>query len=624
MTISNSEIARVLYEIGEYLEMEGIAFKPRAYEKVAQTIESLAEEAGDIYKKGGLKALENIPGVGVSIAEKIEELIKTGKCKEYEQLKKKTPVDLSNLTRIEGLGPRKIKALYEELGIKNVIDLEKSAKAGKIAKLEGFGEKSEQNILKGLEFLKKDGGRFPLPLAMSGVGALRDRLKSLKEVEELEIAGSVRRYKETIGDVDILAISKNPKRIMDYFVSMPEVARVYAHGSTKSAVKLKNGMDADLRVVSEESYGAALMYFTGSKDHNVALRELAIKKGYTLNEYGLFRGTKEKKGKLVAGKTEEEIYKVLGLEYIPPEMREMTGEIELALRQAPTDAKAVAGRQGKRPGLPKVIGYGDLKGDLQVQTNWTDGEKSIEEMAAAAMKIGLEYIAITDHTKRLAMTHGLDEKRILKQMEEIDKINLRFPATDSIIFQKAGSRQRRDKIQNSGFRILKSTECDILKDGSLDLPDKILEKLDIVGVSVHSYFNLPKDEQTKRIQRAMENPNVDIVFHPTGRIVGRREPYDLDMEAIIKTAKKTGTVLEINGSDRLDLRDQHIRMCVEAGVKMAIDSDAHNDSQLYFSHFGIGQARRGWATKDDIINAWPVELMLSMLKNPKYKAQNPK
>ena len=580
MKVSNQEIANILYEIGEYLEMQDVAFKPRAYEKAAQTIESLAEDAGDIYKKGGLKALENIPGIGVSIAEKIEELLKTGKCQEHELLKKKTPVDLANLTKVEGLGPKKIKVLYQKLKIKNIGDLEKAAKAGKIAALEGFGEKSEQNILKGLEFLKKGSGRFPLPLIMGNIMELRNRLKSLKDVERLEVAGSVRRYKETVGDADILVISKNPKPIMDYFVSMPEVAHVYAHGPTKSAVKLKSGLDVDVRIVPEESYGAALMYFTGSKDHNVALRELAIKKGYTLNEYGLFKGTKEKKGKLAAGKTEEEIYRVLGLEYIEPEMREMTGEIELAQKNS----------------LPKIIGYGDLKGDLQVQTNWTDGEKSIEEMAMAAMKIGLEYIAITDHTKRLAMTHGLDEKRLMKQMQEIDELNRKF------------------KIKNIEFKILRSTECDILEDGSLDLPDEILKKLDVVGASVHSHFNLSEIEQTKRVCRAMKNPNVDIIFHPTGRIVGRREAYNLDMSTIIKTAKETCTILEINGSDRLDLRDQYIRMCVDAGVKMSIDSDAHNDSQLYFSGFGIAQARRGWATKNDIINAWSVDKMLSFLK----------
>ena len=575
--ITNEEIAKILREISEYLEMEGEAFKPRAYEKAAEAVEALAEEVGVIYKKGGSKALENIPGFGVSIAEKVEELIKTGRCRYYEQLKKKTPVNLGELSTVEGLGPKNIKRLYQELRIKNLKDLEKSARAGKIKNLEGFGEKSEENILRGIEFLKQSGGRFVLGLVMPEINAIADQLRSLKEVKKLEVAGSVRRWKETIGDADILVISEKPKAVMDFFVSLPQVARVFAHGETKSAIKLKNGMDVDLRVVPENSYGAALNYFTGSKDHNVALREIAIKKGYKLNEYGLFRGKKP-----IAGKTEKEIYGALGMDYIEPEMREMTGEIESAQKHK----------------LPKLLDYGDIRGDLQVQTNWTDGSNSIEEMAMAAMSRGLEYIVITDHTKRLAMTGGLDEKRILKQMKEIDNLNSKF------------------KKQNMKFNILKGTECDILKDGSLDLPDEILEKLDVVGVSVHSLFNLSRKEQTERIKKAMNNPNVDIIFHPTGRLIQRRAAYDLDMSEIVQEAKKTGTILEIDASpERLDLRDQHIRMCVEAGVKMSIDSDAHSISHFDFIEYGIAQARRGWCTKNDIINAWPVEKMLSFLKN---------
>jgi len=571
--VTNDEIAKIFYEIGEYLEMQGVAFKPRAYEKVAETIGSLQEEVAGIYKKGGLKAVEKIPGVGVSIAEKIAELVKTGKIKYYEQLKKKTPVNLSELINIEGLGPKHIKKLYQKLKIRNLKDLEKAAKAGKISKLEGFGKKSEENILKGIEFVKKSGGRFILGFVMSDIRVIEDRLKAFKEVKKIKVAGSVRRRKETIGDADILVISDKPKKIMDYFVSMPEVVRVYAHGNTKSAIKLKNGLDVDLRVVPEKSYGAALSYFTGSKDHNVKLREIAIKKGYKLNEYGLFKGKKQ-----IAGRSEEEIYKALGMNYIEPEMREMTGEIGIA-------------------GLPKLIKYNDLKGDLQVQTNWTDGKYSIEEMAKSAIDIGLQYIAITDHTKRLAMTNGLDKKRILKQMAAIDKVN------------------RKLKAKGSKFKVLKGTECDILKDGSLDLPDNVLAKLDVVGVSVHSLFNLSKKEQTERIKRAMKNPNVDIVFHPTGRLINRRKPYQVDIDEIIKTAKETKTILEIDAfPDRLDLKDEYIRKCVQAGVRMSIDSDAHSSSHYPFLEYGIAQARRGWATKNDIINAWPVEKMLKFLK----------
>lgn len=588
MPVGNGEISRILYEIGEYLDMQGEAFKPRAYEKAAQIIEGLQGEVREIYANGGLKAVENIPGVGISIAEKIEELIKTGNCKYYEQLKKKMPVDLSNLTRVAGLGPKKIKALYQKLEIKNLQDLEKAAKAGKISKLEGFGPKSEENILKSLEFAKKDTGRFALPNVLPVVQEIEDRLRGLKGVKKAQVAGSVRRRKETIGDADILVISDSPRPVMDYFVSMPEVARVLANGETKSTVTLKNGLNVDVRVLPEESYGSALNYFTGSKDHNVALRQIAIKKGYKLSEYGLFKVENLPAGRQeqIAGSSEEEIYKTLGMDYIEPELREMTGEIEAALRQA----------QGKHPGLPEIIGYGDIRGDLQTQTNWTDGSNSIEEMAQAAMAKGLEYIAITDHTKRLAMTHGLDEKRIVQQMKEIDELNRGF------------------RVKGLGFRVLRGSECDILKDGALDLPDEILKQLDFVGASVHSYFNLSREEQTERLIRAMKNPNVDMIFHPTGRIVQKREPYDLDMEKIIKVAKETGTILEINGSDRLDLRDQHIRMCVEAGIKMAIDSDAHHVSHFDFIEFGIAQARRGWATKKDIINAWPLEKMLKMLK----------
>ncbi len=503
MGASNSEIARILYEIGEYLEMQGVAFKPRAYEKVAQTLESLEEPVAEIYKKGGLKAVENIPGVGISIAEKIEEILKTGELKYYEQLKKKTPVDLSALTRVEGLGPKKIKVLYQKLGIRNLADLEKAAKAGKIGKLEGFGPKSEQNILGGLEFAKDAGGRFLLGSVFWDIKAIEDQLAGLPGVKKALVAGSIRRRRETVGDADMLVVSDKPRPIMDYFVSMPQVARVYAHGDTKSAIKLKNGMDVDLRVVPVESYGSALNYFTGSKDHNVKLRQIAIKKGLKLSEYGLFKGAKQ-----IAGRTEEEVYKALGMDYIEPEMREMRGEIEAAQKHS----------------LPKLIGYGDLKGDLQVQTNWTDGQKSIEEMALAAAKTGLEYIVITDHTKRLAMTGGLDERRIVQQMKEIDAVN------------------RKLKVKSLKLKVLKGTECDILWDGSLDLPDEILKQLDVVGVSVHSLFDLSQKEQTARIKKAISNPHADILFHPTGRLIKKREPYDVDMEEIISVAKKTGTI----------------------------------------------------------------------------------
>ncbi len=578
MKLSNHDIAEILREISVYLEMDDIPFKPRAYAKAAEAIENIGENIEDVYakesKNNGLKALEKIPGIGLSIAEKIEELIKTKHIKYFEDLKKKTPVDLNNLLKIEGLGSKSIKKLYKELGIKNVQELEKAARGGKISRLEGFGEKSEENILKSIEFIKKSGDRFILGFVMPDILRIGERLKKLKEVELVNIAGSVRRKKETIGDCDILAISDKPGLVMDAFVNMPEVERVYMHGETKSMIKLKNGMDVDLRVVPQKSYGAAMQYFTGSKDHNVELRQIAVKKGYKLNEYGLFKGEK-----YIVGKTEKEIYNKLGLDYIEPEMRENQGEIKLAQERK----------------LPALINYDDLKGDLQIQTNWTDGSNTIEEYAEEAIKMGLEYILITDHTKRLAMTGGLDERKILNQMAAIDEVNRKF--------------------KNKKFKILKGSEVDILKDGTMDIKDEVLKKLDIVGGSIHSHFNLSEYEQTRRLVKAMENKNVDIIFHPTCRIINKRPAINIDMEEIIRVAKKTGTILEIDAfPNRLDLKDEYIKKCVDAGVKLSIDSDAHSVSHMRYLEWGISQARRGWAKKSDIINAWPLEKMLKMLK----------
>jgi len=573
---SNRSIAEILSYIGEYLEMQKVPFKPRAYEKAAETIGALEEEVADIYKKGGIPALKEIPGVGNSIAEAIEEFIKTGKIKFYEELKKQTPVRLDELARIEGLGPKSIQKLYQELGIKNLKELEAAAKSGKIAKLEGFGKKSEEKILKGIGFAEQSGQRFILGYMMPRIRSVSDRLMKVPGIEKVTVAGSARRKKETIGDVDILAIAKDAKSTkaaMDAFVSMSDVINIIAQGDTKSSVKIKTGLNIDLRVVKRDSYGAALNYFTGSKDHNVVLRQVAMKHGWKLNEYGLFKGTKQ-----IAGKSEEELYKKFGMDYIEPELRENTGEIELA-------------RAHK---LPKIIGYDDLMGDLQVQTDWTDGTESIEAMAKAAIARGLRYIVITDHTKRLAMTHGLDEKRLLQQMVEIDKLNKKF----------AGK-----------IKILKGSECDILKDGSLDIKDEVLAKLDVVGVSVHSHFGLSQKEQTERVKRAIMNPHADILFHPTGRIINRRPPINLDMDEIITVAKKTGTIMEVNSfPERSDLKDEYVRKCIDAGVKLSIDSDAHSSRHFYLLEWGIATARRGWAEKKDVINAWPIEKMLGCLK----------
>ncbi len=579
---TNQDIAKVLREVGEYLAMQQVPFKPRAYEKAAEAVEGLETEAAQRYAEGGIKALREIPGVGASIADHIEELLRTGRLAYHETLKKEMPVRLDELSRVEGLGPKSVERLYRELGIRNLKDLEAAAKAGKIAALPGFGKKSEEKILKGVGFAKGSGHRFVLGHIMPKVREIEAMLGAVPGVERAIAAGSARRRKETVGDIDILAISSDPHAVMDAFVAMPGTMSVIAHGATKSSIKIRPGINVDLRVVPRESYGAALDYFTGSKDHNVAIRQIAAKKGLKLNEYGLFRMAAGGKEVRIAGDDEREIYAHLGMDWPEPELREDAGEVQAALAHA----------------LPKLIGYGDLAGDLQVQTDWTDGTASIEAMANAAASQGLRYIAITDHTKRLAMTHGLDETRIRKQWREIDAVNARL-----------GGR----------MTVLKGTECDILKDGSLDLPDDVLARLDVVGVSVHSFFGLSRKDQTARVIRAMENPHVDILFHPTCRIIDRRPPIDLDMDAVIMAAKRTGTVLEIDAyPDRTDLKDEYIRKCVDAGVPLSIDSDAHAPAHFPYLEYGIAQARRGWASKDDIVNAQPLEKMRARLKKNRH------
>jgi len=571
--MNNAEIARIMREIAILLDMEEVQFKPRAYEKAAYAIEALDQPVAEMYRQGGMKAIESIPGVGKNIAEKILTLIETGRLPYYEDLKQKTPVDLANLTAIEGLGPKMIKALYDHLGIKTVEELEKAAQEGKIRHLPHFGEKSEQKILKGIAFLKKSSGRFPLGVALPLVLEIEGRLQKIKGVKQVAVAGSIRRRKETIGDADILVVSSQPDLVMDVLVKMPEVVLIHGKGHTKSSVKLNNGMDVDVRVVEEQSFGAALNYFTGSKDHDIALRRIAQEKNLKLNEYGVYRGEK-----VLAGVTEAEVYEALGLPYIPPELRENSGEIEAA----------IAGK------LPDLIDYDDLKGDLQTQTNWTDGSNSIEEMAQEAKRLGLEYIAITDHTKSLAMTGGSDEKKLQQQMAVIDELNKKL----------------------RGITILKGAEVNINKDGTLDIADDTLAKLDVVGVAVHSHFSLSREDMTRRVIRAMENPHADILFHPTGRLIQKREPYDIDIDEVIKAAKRTGTVLEIDGyPDRLDLKDEHVRKAVEAGVKLVIDTDAHNVNHLSFLHYGIATARRGWAKKSDILNTKSLKEFIKSLKD---------
>jgi len=570
----NKELAKIFYQIAEFLELEGEKFKSQAYEKVALMLETMSQDVKEIYEKGGKEALKEIKGVGESIAEKIEEYIKTGKIKYYEDFKKKLPFNLDELTKVEGLGPKRAKVLYEKLGIKNLKDLEEAVKKHKIRGLFGFGEKTERNILQAINFLKKSTGRFLLGEILPLAREIEEKLKSLKEVKEISMAGSLRRKKETIGDVDLLVISSNPQKVMDFFVSLPNVIKVWGKGPTRSSVRTKEGFDVDLRILPEKSYGAGLQYFTGSKEHNIFLRRIAIEKGFKLSEYGLFKGKK-----MVAGKNEEDIYHALGMDWIPPEMRENQGEIEMALSHS----------------LPKVIDLKDIKGDLHCHSDWDGGENSIEEIAQRATEMGYSFVGISDHTKFLKIEHGLDERALKKRNTFIDKLNLRF--------------------KNKGLKILKSCEANILNDGRLDISDSVLKELDLVIAGIHSNFKMTKEKMTERIIRAMKNPYLNIISHPTGRILKRRDEYQIDFDKILRAAKEFKVVLEINSwPERLDLSAENIRRAKKEGVKMVINSDSHQIDQMRFIEYGVYQARRGFAEKEDIINTWPLEKMLDFLK----------
>ena len=566
--MKNRELAQIFNDIASYLEMDEVPFKPYAYQKVAAALEGLEESAASIYKRKGLKGLEEIPGVGKNIALRIEEYLKTGKIKYYEQFKKRLPLNLGEMTSVEGMGPKRARLLYQKLGIKDLKSLEKAAKAKKIASLPGFGEKTEKNILEAIKFLKRSKGRFFLGEILPEVKYIIGRLKELKEVEQISVAGSVRRMKDTIGDVDILVTTENPKKVMDFFVSLPGITKIWGKGLTKSSIRMEEGFDVDLRALRKKSYGSALQYFTGSKEHNIITRRIAIQRGLKLSEYGLFRGKR-----MIAGWSEEGIYKALGMAWMAPELRENEGEIEAAL----------AGK------LPKIIGYGDILGDLHCHTTWTEGKQDIKEMVISARELGYQYLGISDHAKFLSMVHGLDEKRLFKQMKEIDELSKKI----------------------KGIKILKGLETNILKDGSIDIKDEALERLDYAIAGVHSNFKMEKDKMTERIIRAMKNPNIDILSHPTGRVLRKRDEYQCDFDKVLRAAREYNVVLEINAQPkRMDLTSQNVRRAKEAGVKMVINTDSHEKDQLKFMELGIAQARRGWAEKKDIINTRPLEELL--------------
>lgn len=567
--MKNREVANLLYEIADLLELKGeMIFKIRAYRRAAQAIESTSKDIEDVWKEG---KLDDIPGVGKGIAEKIGEYLEKGCLRYLEELKKGIPPGFEELLSIEGIGPKKVKLFYEKLKIKNLKELEEAAKKGKLRKIPTLGEKTEQNILASIAAAKRRGGRMLLGYALLLADEITENMKKNKDVDRISVAGSLRRMKETIGDIDILVTSRKPNSVISYFTKMKSVARVLAVGPTKASINLFNGMQVDLRVLPDREYGSALMYFTGSKEHNIELRKIAIAKKMKLSEYGLFKGKK-----FFAGRSEEEIYKKLGMSYIEPEMRENRGEIELALK----------GR------IPKLIGYKDICGDLQMHTKWSDGANTIEEMALAAKRLGYEYICVTDHIGHLAVANALDKKRIEKQRKEIDKIN-KFSAVE----------------------ILQGGEIDIRADGKLDVDNSVLKELDIVLASLHSALKAGTERNTKRILTAMENPHVDIIAHPSGRLLDRREGAELDMEKIIGYAKKTNTILEIDAQpERLDLSDVNVKAAVEAGCLLAIDTDAHSIDQLRHMRIGIATARRGWAKKEDVINTRPLEKMKKCLK----------
>jgi DNA polymerase (family X) len=546
----------------DLLEIDGAnQFRVRAYRTAARNIANLPHSLADMILDG--KDLSELPGIGQDLAGKITEIITRGRLTELESITKRLPAGLIDITRVAGLGPKRAGVLYRELGIASVGELEKAARAEQVRELPGFASKMEQTILADIE--RRGGGqagkRLKLSVAQELARPLLAYLEKVKGVKRVEAARSYRRGMETVGDLDVLVTHASSSDVMERFVGYEDVERVISKGPTRATVVLRFGLQVDLRAVPEESYGAALHYFTGSKAHNVAVRLMGVKKGLKINEYGVFKGDKR-----IAGRTETEVYEQVGLPYIEPELREDRGELEAALK-------------GK---LPKLIEIKDIKGDLHCHTEATDGHASLEEMAEAARKRGYRYLAVTDHSKRLAMTRGLDEKRLAAQMKEVDRLNKKL----------------------DGFTILKAIEVDILEDGSLDLPPDALKDLDLLVCSVHHKFNLPRDVQTERIIRAIgSRPTLTILGHPSGRLIPQRKPYDIDMEKVMRAARDCGCVIELNAQpERLDLTDIDCQMARDMGVMVAISTDAHSPGEFDFMRFGVTQARRGWLEAANVIN----------------------
>jgi len=571
--LKNLELSRIFEQITRILKIKGEnPFKIRAYEKVALVLENLAIDIETIYRQGGLN---NIPGVGEGIAKKIEEFLTTGKLEYYEKLKETIPTGVIELLDIPEVGPKTAKLLYEELGVDSIEKLEKAVRQHQIKDLPGMGEKSEDNILRGIELYKRRKERVLLGLALPLAEEIVKNLSRLDETDKISIAGSLRRKKETIGDIDILVTSQKPEKIMKTFVSLPQVREVLAEGPTKSSVITRDDIHVDVRVVEPISFGAALQYFTGSKAHNIRLRESAVKRGLKINEYGVFNQKTERR---ITGEEEKEVYRILDLPFIPPELREDRGEIEAA-------------QENK---LPRLIEYSQIRGDLHIHTKWSDGAHAIKQMAEAAKKIGYKYIAITEHSQSLKFAGGLTEERLQEQVEEIRKLNQEL----------------------DDFTVLTGIEVDIKSDGSLDFSDEILSKLDVVIAAIHSGFKQESKVITERIIKAMQNKFVSIIAHPTGRLIGYRESYQVDINEMIKVAAETGTILEINAHpERLDLNDVYCRMAKDKGVQLAIETDAHSIEGLTFMDLGVAVARRGWLEEKEVINTLPLDKLLKRLEN---------
>jgi DNA polymerase (family 10) len=568
--LDKMRIAAILDEIGTFLELKGEnPFRCQAYHNAARAIAQLEGDLGEWIEQ---KRLTEIPGIGKDLAQKIETLYKTGRLEQYEELRREIPAGLLELLRVPGLGPKKAKALYDNLGIDSLSKLRQACQEGRVAKLRGFGEKTQQKILEGLAFLDKTGKRVLLAEAEYLADRICGELRKLKEIIRIQACGSLRRRKETVGDLDILVSSNHPKIVMDKFVSLPEVIQVTAHGETKSSVVLENGLNCDLRVVSDEQFPFALHYFTGSKEHNIAMRARAQQFGLKLNEYGL----EGEKGAIRA-KDEADIFHALKLDYIPPELRENTGEIEAAAEHR----------------LPKLVEWKDLHGTFHCHTDWSDGRNSLEEMAEAAREMGWQYLGIADHSQSLGVARGLDPDRVRQQFAEIDRLNKKW----------------------KDFRILKGTECDVLPDGRLDYPDELLKQFDYVVISVHSHFNMSKEEMTRRIVRAMQHPKVTMLGHATGRLLLRRDGYPLDLDQVLKIAAENKVVIEINGQpDRMELDWVHVKHAKSLGVMLVLNPDAHSTTELRYVRYALDVARRGWLEKSNVLNSRTLAQVLQLFK----------